>query len=55
MGLATALQGSGHKGTEVAKVVFGKAVGSTTFPESPGTRHEKKVCESKYRLIIIDI
>jgi len=49
MGFATALQGSGHKGSGVAKVTFGKAVvESTSFPESPGTKHEKKVCKSKY-------
>ena len=41
MGFATALQGSGHKGSVGAKVALGEAVEST-FPESSGTKDEKK-------------
>ena len=42
MGFATALQGSGHKGSAVAKVAFGME--SAPFPVSPGTM--KKLYES---------
>lgn len=57
MGFATALQGSGHKGSGVAKVAFGKGVESTSFPELPGTKHEKKSMQVQvlyYLLLISD-
>ena len=43
MGFATALQGSGHKGSGVARVALGKDVESTPFPESSSTEDEKSV------------
>lgn len=46
MGFATALQGSGHKGSAVAKVAFGKAVESAPFPVSPGTMKKLDVSPS---------
>ena len=52
MGFATALQGSGHKGSAVATVAFGKAVESTTFPVS-GTM--KKLYVSPSTVILTDL
>lgn len=52
MGFATALQGSGHKGSAVATVAFGKAVESATFPVS-GTM--KKLYVSPSTVIPTDL
>lgn len=52
MGFATALQGSGHKGSAVATVAFGKAVESATFPVS-GTM--KKLYVSPSTVILTDL